>query len=125
MLIHKFGIKPFRTEKRLLTIMWKPDQNIKYKPKKKSLKTWEIYCQQELCLKPKETKIIQLHFGIEMSEGVVFISLQQELKTKDISIHNGTVLESVDNICISLYNNSVKDVNIMPGQLLCFIYYLF
>ncbi len=122
--IHKFGRKPINSNPQLLTIQWRPHNDIQYKPKKLSLHTWEIFCQELLTIKPNEIKTVYLSFGVQMSEGIAFISLKHQLKLKRCSIQNETVFESVDNILISIQNNSTQDVVISPGQGLCYIHYL-
>ena len=124
MLIHKFGTKPTFVRKRLLSVMWKPHKNVQYQPRKKSFKIWEIPCQEELQLLPKETKNIRLHFGVEICDGMVFISLKQDLKLQNISILNETIFESVDDIFVSLHNSSSQKVSLLPGQVICFISYI-
>jgi hypothetical protein len=52
---------------------------------------------------------------------VVFISLKQELKIKRCSLQDGVVAESVDDIIVTIQNNSEVAVNIVEGESLCFV----
>lgn len=123
MLVHKFGKKPRFQNEQPLTIEWKPATDVNYKPEKKTPRTWEIFCQERIVIKPNETKNISLGFGVELSEGTVLVSLKHELKLQRCSIKNDTVLESVKDIVISIQSNSKQAVVILPGQELCFIHY--
>ena len=75
-------------------------------------------------IKPNETKLFKLAFGIEMSDGVVFVSLKQQLGYQRCIIKNETICESVSDIVIGIQNISNKEVVIVPGQELCFLHYL-
>ena len=50
--------------------------------------TWEIFSQEEMKLKPKEVKQLQLGFGFMMSEGAVLVGLTNSLKYKRCSLQN-------------------------------------
>jgi hypothetical protein len=123
MLVHKFGRKP-QQNLQLLTVTWKPDLSVTHKPRKKDLRTWEIFCQEEILIKPSENKAIQLKFGVGMSAGMLITSLSYTLKLMLCSIQNETTFESVSDVIISLQNNSRKEVILSAGQQLCFIHYV-
>ena len=71
--IHKFNAKPN-------TI---PPKKIHKRPLREARKvnpmTWEIFCKEDIKLKPKEAKQIQLGIGFMMSEGVVLTGLANSL----------------------------------------------
>ena len=123
--IHKFVRKPVsrKTPQHLLTVQWKP-KGVMYKPEKQTPRSWKMFCQEQISIQPKETKLISLSFGVEMSEGMVFVSLKHDLKQQHCSIHNETILESLSDILITLQNNSEKDITISQGQELCIIHYI-
>jgi hypothetical protein len=52
---------------------------------------------------------------------MIFISLRQDLKIKRLSLHNGVVSESVDDIIITIQNNSDEAVTVNAGESLCFV----
>ena len=87
--------------------------------------TWEIFSPQEIKLDPKEVKQIQLGFGFMMSEGVVLAALANSLKYKRCSLQNEVNLENVEDIVITLTNNSSEIVNIQEHELLCHVCYSF
>lgn len=122
MKVHKFGKKsvPLAEPSHPLTVHWIPKE-VRYKPVKRSLKTWEIFAQETLVIQPREIKTIELNFGVHVVAGVILISLKQEIKLRKCSIRNETVLESVDNILIILENHSKEAVIINEGTPLCFV----
>ena len=85
--MHKFGRKPLPTSRQPQTP-----------------RTWKIFCQVLLTLKPNEPKTISLGFGA-MSEGMILVSLKHDLKLQRCSIHNETLLESLNDIVITIQNN--------------------
>ena len=79
--------------------------------------TWEIFSQQEIKLNPNEVKQIRLKLGFMMSEGVVLAGLANSLKYKRCSLKNEVNLEDVEDIVITLMNNSSEIVNIQEHEL--------
>jgi len=96
---------------------------VEFKPKKRDHQTWKIFCQQEIRLQPKETKQIKLQFGVEMSSGALITSLDNALKAQHCSLQSETTIDSVDDVIISVQNNSSKEVLLAAGQPLCLIHY--
>jgi hypothetical protein len=54
-------------------------------------------------------------------QGVCSVSLRQNLKVKRCSLHDGFVAEPVDDIIVTIQNNSDDAVTILKGDSLCFI----
>ena len=79
--------------------------------------TWEIFSQQDIKLNPNEVKQIRLELGFMMSEGVVLAGLANSLKYKRCSLKNEVNLEDVEDIVITLMNNSSEIVNIQEHEL--------
>ena len=67
---------------------------------------------------------IFLSFGVTMSKGMVLTSLKQELKYMHLSTQNETIIESVDDIIITIQNNSPSIAIINEGSPLCHVIYL-
>ena len=86
MSVYKCMNKPTPPHFQPLTVHWEPSMDVNYPPQKKSPVTWEIYSQQQITIQPKETKTMQLSFGVFMSNGLVVTSLKQELKYKRSSL---------------------------------------
>ena len=63
-------------------------------------------------------------FGVTMSKGMVLTSLKQELKYMHLSTQNETLIESVDDIIITIQNNSSYIAIINEGSPLCHVIYL-
>ena len=119
--IHKLNVKPETIPPK--TIQWRPLREVKYPAQKVSPITWEIFNQQEMKLNPKAVKQIQLGLGFMMSEGVVLVGLANSLKYKRCSLQNEVNVENVEDIEITLTNNSREIVNIREHELLCRVCY--
>ena len=115
--IHKFNAKLKTISPK--TIHWRPLQEVKYPAIKVNLMTWEIFSQEEIKLKPKEVKQLQLGIGFMMSEGVVLVALANSLKYKRFSLQNEINIEDNEDIVITLTNNSKEIVDIREHKLLC------
>ena len=62
------------------TIHWRPLREVKYPALKVNSITWEIFSQEDIKLKPKEVKQLQLGLGFIMNEGIVLVALANSLK---------------------------------------------
>ena len=114
--IHKFNTKAKTIPTK--TIQWRPLREVKYPARKVNSMTWEIFSQEDIKLKPKEVKQLQLGLGFMMSQGVVLTGLANSLKNKRFSLQNEVSLEDVEDIVITLTNNSNEIVNIEKHELL-------
>ena len=119
--IHKFNAKPKTIPPK--TIQWQPLREAKYPARKVNPMTWEMFSQEEMKLKPKEVKQIQLGLGFMMSEGVVLTGLANSLKFKQCSLQNEVSLKDAEDIVITLTNNSNEIVDIQEHELLCRVCY--
>ena len=101
--------------------------NVRFVPRDSSCEkinrtTWKIFCKKEITIPPRTPKGIELSFGVEIANGMIVIALCNDLKTKCV-IQNEIVLESVDNICIFIQNNSSDNVIIKKDQPICLLKY--
>ena len=119
--IHKFSAKPKTIP--LKTIHWRPLREVKYPALKINLITWEIFSQEDIKLKPKEAKQLQLGLRFIMSQGVVLSALANSLKNKQCSLQNEVSLEDAEDIVITITNNSNEIVDIQGHKLLCRVCY--
>ena len=119
--IHKFNTKPKTTQPK--TIHCRLLREVKYPAIKVNSITWEIFSQEDIKLKPKEAKQLQLGLGFIMSEGVVLTGLTNSLKNKRCSLQNKVNLENAENIVITITNNSNEIVDIQEHELLCRVCY--
>ena len=126
MSIHKYGRKPERPLRKTQpsTVQWFPNMAVKYNPEKMTPVTWKIYSQENIRIQAHAVKIIKLGFGVAMSKGMLLVSLKQDIKYKRCSLQNEAVLESVDDIIITVQNNSDDSVSINAGDVLGFIHYI-
>ena len=85
--------------------------------------TWNIFSQEDIKLKPKEVKQLQLGLGFLMSEGVVLTALDNSLKNKRCSLQNEVSLEDTEDIIITITNNSNEIVDIEKHKPLCCVCY--
>jgi dUTPase len=85
---------------------------------------WKIFAQEDISVQSHNAASIELRFGVEMSFGVIIVSLMQQLKKKRLSIQNDPVVETTDDIRISIQNNSNNDITIKAGDALCFLTYM-
>ena len=119
--IHKFNVKPKTTPPKM--IQWRPLREVKYPALKINSITWEIFSQEDIKLKPKEAKQLQLGLGFLMSQGVVLSALANSLKNKWCSLQNEVSLEDSEDIVITITNNSNEIVDIQEHELLCRVCY--
>ena len=119
--IHKFNTKPKTIPPK--TIHWYPLRGVKYPALKINSMTWEIFSQEDIKLKPKEAKQLQLGLGFIMSQGVALSSLANSLKNKMCSLQNEVSLEDSEDIVIAITNNSNHIVDIKSHELLCRVCY--
>ena len=116
--IHKFNAKPKTIPPK--TIHWQRLREVKYPARKVNPMTREIFSQEDIKLKPKEVKQLQLGLGFIMS---VLVGLANSLKYKWCSLQNEINLEDAEDIVITLMNNSNKIVDIQEHELLCCVCY--
>ena len=123
MSIHKFIRKPiFEKKTQPPTVYWKPHADLRYKPKKILPRTWLIYVQEKINIKPQKTKPIKLKFGVEFSTGIVMMFLENRLK-ESASILEQNLFTGMDDILIFIQNNSDKELSLSEGQELCYVHY--
>ena len=123
--VHKFitraEIETSRTQPD--SVIWMP-RDVLHKPiRQKGGLRWEIFAQQPILIQPGKTLTATLGFGVRMTRGICLISLRQELKLKRCSLQDGTVSEDVEDIIITIQNNSESEVVINEGDSLCYIIY--
>ena len=119
--IHKFNKKPKTIPPK--KIHWRPPREVKYQALKINSMTWNIFSQEDIKLKPKEVKQLQLGLGFLMSEGVVLTALDNSLKNKRCSLQNEVSLEDTEDIIITITNNSNEIVDIEKHKPLCRVCY--
>lgn len=76
-----------------------------------------MFAQEDIIVQIHNVASTELKFGVNMSYGVIIVSLMQQLKKIKLSIQNESVVEIKD-IVISIQSNSKNDVTI-EGDALC------
>src|SRR6218665_2501889 len=85
---------------------------------------WEIFSQHAAVeIQPRSSVSHELGFGVRMTRGVCLVSLRQVIKEKGCSLQDGTIFEDVEDIVITIQNNSESVVSIGKGDFLCYINY--
>ena len=116
--IHKFIHKSKRSPP--ASVKWLPHENLAH-PAEPLYGKWNIFAQQSLTIQPKAALTIALGIGVRLFQGVCSVSLRQSLKEKRCSLQDGTIAESVNDIIVTIQNNSEVAVNIDEGESLCFV----
>jgi len=122
--IHKFYVKrniplPFRPKPDSIT--WKP-KRVRYGPVRQGLR-WELFAQRTIKIEPQTSIKLELGFGVKMTKGKCIVSLRNNFIDKGCVLEDGTILEDVEDIIITIQNNSDSAVIIRERDSLCFIYY--
>ena len=105
-------------------LRWIVPTNLDHRPVKISSKTWRVFCQESFVIAPKTTKTVKLPIGVELSDGVILTSLAQDLKVKRCSLQNELTLSSVNNVVVTIQNNSDIEVSILEGTPMCLVSYM-
>jgi dUTPase len=127
--LHKFGTKPPRREEvrtQPISVFWKVLSYVTHQPKRLlgGVK-FEIFAQNVIAIQPKATNTLTLGLGVEMTVGVCLISLRQSIKELKCGLQNKVVSDDVVNdIIVSIQNNSDSVVTINAGDSLCYVNYL-
>lgn len=116
--IHKFIHKHERPQP--APVRWIPHENLAH-PAAPLEGKWEIFAQESMTINPRDIKTIRLAIGLQLIRGVCSVALRQSLKIKRCSLQDGFVAESVDDMIITIQNNSDVPVNIVAGESLCFV----
>lgn len=112
--IHKFITKrlPHREER---PIMWR-FHDVEHMPIQYNTYKFGFLAQQDLKIQPRTTLMIQIPIGCTLRRGLVFVTLKNELRLKGLLIPDAVISESVENIVVSLQNNSDTVVTIQKGD---------
>ena len=138
--MHKFGSVRNRTTSRTTLrtaasgnfasgrtplLRWIVPTNLENRPVKISSKTWRVFCQESFVIAPKTTKTVKLPIGVELfSTNIILTSLAQDLKVKRCSLQNELTLSSVNNVVVTIQNNSDIEVSILEGTPMCLVSYM-
>jgi hypothetical protein len=119
--IHKYPPPPSEPP---VTVLWYPVENVKYPAKRERTLKWKIFAQKDIIVQSHNATSIELRFTVEMQIGVIIVSLAQQFKRVKLSSQNESVVQSTDDIVITVQNNSNNDIMIRAGDALCFLTYI-
>lgn len=123
--IHKFITKPVTVRLQPDSVYWIPKADVKHNPiRQNEGLRWEIFAQENLTIQPGRTFLVTLGLGVRMTRGNCLISLRQNIKQQRCSLQDGTVSEDVDDIIITIQNNSEVAIEIKEGDSLCYVNYM-
>ena len=125
--IHKYSTNINRPEDR--PIMWRFHQDAEHMSIQYSSYKFGFLAQQDLTIQPRTapglTKssilMIQIPIGCTLRRGLVFVTLKNDHRLKGLLIPDGVISESVENIVVSLQNNSDSVVTIQKGEQIGYI----
>lgn len=101
--VHKFITKYQKREES--PVVYKPHSDLQYPPISRNGR-WKVFAQTSFTIQPRSSFTAILKIGVLIGRGMVFISLKQELKIKRCSLQDGVVAETVDDIIVTIQNNS-------------------
>jgi hypothetical protein len=123
--IHKFIHKRPRVPARPpVAVVWHPHDNQEYPPVQIDQFKWLIYAQEDITVAPHTSNMLTLQIGVNLSMGVVLISLFDKLKAARCSLMNESVAAPTSNIITTIQNNSDKAVVINKGDEICYLSFI-
>lgn len=84
---------------------------------------WEIYTQKNKMIQTRGTIALKLGLGVRMTRGMCLISLRLKIKEKWCSLQVWIVSEDVEDIMITIQNNSDSNVILKVGDSLRYVIY--
>ncbi len=135
-MVHKLG-QDYKTLPPM-PVIWNPSNDVKYPASPMHPFKWKIYAQEDILIPGSSPEVaselrsnpgnsrktISLKFGVKLYAGVVLISLVQILKNSKCSIQNESVAEPINDIIITVQNNTTNDVKLNAGEVLCYLTYV-
>ena len=123
--VHKFIHKRPRAPSRPpVAVVWHPHENQEYPPVQIEQLKWLIFAQDEIIVAPNSNKMLTLQMGVNLSMGVILISLFNKLKELRCSLMNESVAAPTPNITTIICNNSSHAVKINKGDEICYLTFI-
>src|ERR1043165_2861064 len=125
--IHKFIWKPASPKIFLINpIEWLLKKEVSWPPVKQPGRvSYEIFAQREIAIEPKREVTLEIGLGVRMTKGWCGLTLGEEILASGCSLRgDGVVAEKyVEDIVITIVNDSASVVAIAAGDLLCIVYH--
>jgi len=128
MFLHKFGrLKAIQRLSNLRksspSIHWKVAKDLHFRPTKQG-KVWNVFAQGDLLFEGGESKLISTGIGFASDEqGVVIVSLHQQLIVARLSVSNEAIRGDTNNIQVTVQNHSAQPCAIDRGEPLFLLSY--
>ena len=123
--IHKFIRKQPRVPtKPPVAVVWHPYENLQHPPVQLDEFKWLVYAQEDITIAPHNSNMLTLQLGVNLSMGVVLISLDDWLKATRCSLMNESIAAPTNNIITTIQNNSDKTVTISKGEEICYLTFI-
>ena len=104
--IHKFIRKQPRVPtKPPVAVVWLPYENLQHPSVQLDEFKWLVYSQEDITIEPRKSNMLTLQLGVNLSMGVVLISLDDKLKVARCSLMNGSIAAPTNNIITTIQNN--------------------
>ena len=123
--IHKFIRKQPRVPtKPPVAVVWLPYENLQHPSVQLDEFKWLVYSQEDITIEPRKSNMLTLQLGVNLSMGVVLISLDDKLKAARCSLMNESIAAPTNNIITTIQNNSDKIVTISKGDEICYLTFI-
>ena len=123
--IHKFIHKRARVPSRPpVAVVWHPHENQQHPPVQLDEFKWLVYAQEDITVASHGSNMLTLQIGVNLSMGVVLISLYDKLKVARCSLMNESIAAPSPNIITTIQNNSDKAVKINKGDEICYLSFI-
>src|ERR1043165_4591649 len=125
--MHKFIWKPARPKIFLInSVEWLPRKELAYIPAKQPGRaSYEIFAQREITIEPKREVTLETGLGVRMTKGWCGVTLGQEILASGCVLRGEGIVDEkyVEDIVITIVNDSASVVVIAAGDLLCIVYH--
>jgi dUTPase len=125
--MHKFIWKPARPKIFLINpVEWLPRKELSWPPVKQPGRvSYEIFAQREITIEPKREVTLEIGLGVRMIKGWCGLTLGQEILASGCVLRGEGIVDEkyVEDIVITIENESDSVVAIAAGDLLCIVYH--
>ena len=123
--IHKFIHKCPRVPVRPpVAVVWHPYEDLQHPPVQLYQCKWLVYAQEDTTVVRHCSNMLTLQIGVNLSMGIVLISLDHKLKASRCSLMDESIAAPAPNIVTTIQNNSDKIVTISKGDEICYLKFI-
>ena len=125
--MHKFIWKPTRPKIFPINpVEWLPRKEVSWIPvKQPGRASYDIFAQREITIEPKRAVTLETGLGVRMRRGWCGVTLGQEILASGYVLRGEGIVDEkyVEDIVITIVNESDSVVAIAGGDLLCIVYH--